>query len=93
MDLKKIHTHTNSAKTNLRFESPADSALSLDEKDEFTKGLVDYAAGGGGNIILRVKNYRRRFNTKNTIKETSVSEAEIIGKNGKQILDVFKELF
>jgi len=92
VDLKKIHTVINSAKTNLKFQSPDDNTLSLNEADDFTRGLVNYASEGGGNITLKIRNLKRHVSTKSTVTEITIAEVEIVGKNGAEILAAFQNL-
>lgn len=92
VDLRKIHTHTNSTKTNIRLHSPPDNALKIEESDPFMKGLVDYASEGGGNITLKVRNLKRKISTKQGVKELSIDEMVVTSRDGKGILDAFKKL-
>jgi hypothetical protein len=92
-DLKSIHKQTNSKETDVVLNSPPDGTLVVNEEDTFVKGLVDYSAEGGGEIMLRIRGLKKKVNASESVVETSLDSIEIPVSNVKEALAALKALF
>lgn len=90
-EIKGIGKSTNSVESKLSLESDRESALLISQDNSMLRGMVDYAGEGGGNIKLRVKNYRKQISTANTIKEVEIEDFDAEGKV-EDIERILKEL-
>jgi len=91
IDLADLHETTNTKETKIELNSGEASHLDLDRNNPLINGLVDYAAGGGGNIALKVKGLKRTIHTANSIQEESIDELKVEG-SAKEIADAFKAI-
>lgn len=92
IDLEQINAETNSHRTDLRLNSGEGSALEIDEKNKIVNSLVDYAAAGGGDILIRVKGVKKTIRTSRNVSEVAIDE--IVLKNPTaESLQFIEELF
>lgn len=89
-ELRRVIDETNSHKTIVEFNGPARSALeNIVPSNNDINSLVDYSANGGGNIGLKFKQDRTKYQTAESIKvEFETTEFEIQNADEKQ-LDAF----
>ena len=89
-ELKRVIDTTNSHKTVVEFNAPARAALEdITPSNNDINGLVDYSANGGGNIGVKFKHDRKKYQTVESIKvELETTEVEIQNANPAQ-LDAF----
>ena len=89
-ELKRVIDTTNSHKTVVEFNAPARAALEdITPSNNDINGLVDYSANGGGNIGVKFKHDRKKYQTAESIKvELETTEVEIQNANPAQ-LDAF----
>lgn len=78
-ELKRVIDTTNSHKTVVEFNAPARAALEdITPSNNDINGLVDYSANGGGNIGVKFKHDRKKYQTAESIKvELETTEVEI----------------
>ena len=91
-DLKELHRSTNTQETHISLRSDKDSSLTLSRDDPFVSKAVDYSSEGGGNIIVKVNNLRKRIQTAEGVTEITVDQAEIAGDDPKVVVRIVKEL-
>lgn len=91
IDLAALNETTNTKETKIELNSADGSHLNLDRNNPLINGLVDYAAGGGGNIKLRIKGLKRTIHTSTSIQEESIDELKVEG-SAKEIADAFKAI-
>jgi len=95
VELSNAIKRTNSKKAHLVFNSHPDQGLEISEDDENIKGLVDYAAGGGGTIHVKIRGVSALYKTNDQTKTITSDEMlfdgefdpERIGEAVKRILD------
>ncbi len=90
LDLQQLNATTNTQETKLELNSDQSSNLNFDRDDIFINSLVDYASEGGGNISLKIKGYKRKFHTSNSIDEYEIDELEIKNATSKELGEIFK---
>ena len=90
LDLQQLNATTNTQETKIELNSDQSSSLNFDRDDEFISSLVDYASEGGGNISLKVKGYKRKFHTSNSINEYEIDEFEIKNTTSHELGEIFK---
>ncbi len=92
LDLRQLNSTTNTQETKLELNSGQSSNLSFDRDDPFINSLVEYASEGGGNISLKVKGYKRKYQTSDSIDEYERDELEITDATSDEIAKIFKGL-
>jgi len=91
-DLSALHEKTNTKETKLELKCPSNTSLSFDRDDKFIGSIVDYSSQGGGNISLKVKGIKRKFQTSNSIEEFELDEIEIKNSSPEEIVGIFKDI-
>lgn len=55
-------------------------------------GIVNYSSQGGGNIMLKIKGFRKRFNTARNVREIELDELTISSLSTDKLNDVISDL-
>ena len=90
LDLRQLNASTNTQETKLELNSGQSSNLNFDRDDNFIGSLVNYASEGGGNISLKVKGYKRKFQTSDSISEYEIEKIEIKDATAAELAEVFR---
>jgi hypothetical protein len=88
--LKSIGKETNAVREQLTLRSDPSSSLDILEENETIKGLVEYTSQGAGDIRLKIKGIRKRFQTSNSRREVHLSGVEITA-DAKDIAQIIRE--
>jgi hypothetical protein len=75
--LKSLGKETNAVREQLTLRSDPVSSLDISPDNEIIQGLVDYTSKGAGDIKLKIKGIRKRFQTSNSRREVHLSGVEI----------------
>lgn len=77
---KKFSEDVNSQVSIIEFSAPTNSFLeNIDENNDTLKGMVSYAANGGGSVSVKIKGYRS-ITSDDSPKQISIEEVEFDGK-------------
>lgn len=88
--LKNLGKETNAVKEQLTLRSDPLSSLDISKENETIQGLVDYTSQGAGDIKLKIKGIRKRFQTSNSSREVHLSGIELTGKPDA-IVEIIRE--
>lgn len=75
--LKSLGKETNAVREQLTLRSDPSSSLDLAQSNETIQGLVEYTSKGAGDIKLKIKGIRKRFQTSTSRREVHLSGIEI----------------
>lgn len=90
LDLRLLNETTNTQETSLELNSDKSTHLSFDRDNEFINSLVEYASEGGGNISMKVKGYKRKIHTSDSINEYEIDEFEIKNAHPNELAEIFR---
>jgi len=88
--LKSLGKETNAVREQLTLRSDPSSSLDLDKGNNTIHGLVEYTSQGAGDIKLKIKGIRKRFQTSNSRREVHLSGIEITAEPDK-IIEIMRE--
>lgn len=88
--LKSLGKDTNAVKEQLTLRSDPSSSLDISHNNPTIQGLVDYTSRGAGDIKLKIKGIRKRFQTSNSRREVHLSGVEITA-NAEEIVEIIRE--
>lgn len=88
--LKSLGKETNAVKEQLTLRSDPSSSLDISPDNHVIRGLVDYTSQGAGDIKLKIKGIRRRFQTSNSRREVHLSGIEVTA-GAKEIAAIIRE--
>jgi hypothetical protein len=88
--LKNLGKQTNAAREKLALSSDPTSSLDISQKNPTILGLVEYTSKGAGDIKLKIKGIRKRFQTSNSKREVHLSGIEITA-NANEIAEIIRE--
>lgn len=90
--LRTFSENVNSHDSNISIKAPDKGTLeNIDKSNKQIEGLVNYSSEGGGNISIKTKNTRKRYNTKENPLTLEISETSIEGATD-QIIKLYKGL-
>lgn len=90
--IKDLTDDVNSHETHLSVKAPTNGILeNINKKNDTIKGLADYSSKGGGNIKLKVKGIRKKYNTNDNPIIEQIDEISIEGSS-EQIIKVYKSI-
>lgn len=89
--LKQVSKDTNAVKGDLQLKSDPAASLDLSPSNETVKGLVEYTSEGGGDIKIKVKGIRKRFNTAHAQRIVTMNDLEITAPP-EQAADILRKL-
>lgn len=92
LDLRSLHSDTNTQKTKLELNAEKDSYLTLDEKSKLVNSIVDYSAKGGGDISVKVETIRKKLHTAQSVKDFNVDELLLKGDDWEAIDKAFRNI-
>lgn len=88
--LKSLGKETNAVREQLTLRSDPSSSLDISKKNETIQGLVEYTSQGAGDIKLKIKGIRKRFQTSNDRREVHLSGIEITA-GASEIAEIIRE--
>jgi hypothetical protein len=88
--LKSLGKDTNAVKEQLTLRSDPSSSLDISQNNPTIQGLVEYTSQGAGDIKLKIKGIRKRFQTSNARREVHLSGVEITA-DAKDIVEIIRE--
>lgn len=88
--LKDLGKQTNAAKEQLTLRADPTSSLDISKSNETINGLVDYTSQGTGDIKLKIKGIRKRFQTSNSRREVHLSGVELTA-DADQITQIIRD--
>lgn len=88
--LKSLGKETNAVKEQLTLRSDPSSSLDISQTNPTIQGLVEYTSQGAGDIKLKIKGIRKRFQTSNSRREVHLSGVEITA-DAKDIVEIIRE--
>ena len=88
--LKSLGKETNAVKEQLTLRSDPSSSLDISQTNPTIQGLVEYTSHGAGDIKLKIKGIRKRFQTSNSRREVHLSGVEITA-DAKDIVEIIRE--
>ena len=88
--LKSLGKETNAVREQLTLRSDPSSSLDISHENATIKGLVEYTSQGAGDIKLKIKGIRKRFQTSNTRREVHLSGIEITA-GANEIAEIIRE--
>jgi hypothetical protein len=74
LDLRTLHSDTNTQKTKLELNAEKDSYLVLDENSKLVNSIVNYAALGGGDISVKIAGLNKKLHTAESVKDFNIEE-------------------
>ncbi len=92
LDLRSLHSDTNTQKTKLELNAEKDSYLTLDEQSSLVNSIVDYSAKGGGDISVKVDTIKKKLHTAQSVKDFYVDELLLKGDNWEAIDKMFSTI-
>lgn len=78
-DLKKTAKTTGTIETNLKFNASKTGSLNLQQDNSELDGLVNYAAQGGGEIGIKLKDSKLAFRSNDFQMTLEIGEGELKG--------------
>lgn len=88
--LKTLGKETNAVREQLTLQSDTSSSLDISPKNATIQGLVEYTSQGAGDIRLKIKGIRKRFQTSTSRREVHLSGVEITA-SPKEIAAIIRE--
>lgn len=88
--LKNLGKETNAVREQLTLRSDPSSSLDIAKENKTIQGLVEYTSQGAGDIKLKIKGIRKRFQTSNSRREVHLSGIEITA-NANEIAEIIRE--
>lgn len=88
--LKTLGKETNAVREQLALRSDPSTSLDISQKNKTIQGLVEYTSQGAGDIRLKIKGIRKRFQTSNSRREVHLSGVEITA-DAKEIAAIIRE--
>nr|WP_312988462.1 hypothetical protein [Comamonas koreensis] len=88
--LKTLGKETNAVREQLTLRSDPSSSLDISQHNETIQGLVEYTSKGAGDIKLKIKGIRKRFQTSSSRREVHLSGIEITA-GVEEISQIIKE--
>jgi hypothetical protein len=88
--LKTLGKETNAVREQLTLQSDKSSSLDISQKNATIQGLVEYTSQGAGDIKLKIKGIRKRFQTSTSRREVHLSGVEITA-GPKEIAEIIRE--
>jgi hypothetical protein len=92
LDLRSLHSDTNTQKTKLELNAEKDSYLTLDENSSLVNSIVDYSAKGGGDISVKVDSIKKKLHTAQSVKDFNVDELLLKSDDWEDIDKLFKAI-
>jgi hypothetical protein len=92
LDLRSLHSDTNTQKTKLELNAEKDSYLTLDESSTLVNSIVDYASKGGGDIAVKVATIGRKLHTAQSVKDFDMEEQLLKSADWDAIDKAFKNI-
>jgi hypothetical protein len=80
LDLSSLAKQTNTQKTNLALNSDKHSALTITRDNKFVSSLAEYSSEGGGDVVFKIRGYKKKVRTAKKVIEISCEEMELHGK-------------
>jgi hypothetical protein len=88
--LKSLGKETNAVREQLSLRSDPSSSLDIAQSNKAIQGLVEYTSKGAGDIKLKIKGIRKRFQTSTSRREVHLSGIEITA-DAKEIVEIIRE--
>lgn len=88
--LKSLGKETNAVREQLTLRSDPSSSLDISQENATIQGLVEYTSQGAGDIKLKIKGIRKRFQTSNSRREVHLSGIEITA-GASEIVEIIRE--
>ena len=88
--LKNLGKETNAVREQLTLRSDPLSSLDITPSNELIQGLVEYTSKGAGDIKLKIKGIRKRFQTSTSRREVHLSGIEVTA-DAKEIIEIIRE--
>jgi hypothetical protein len=88
--LKSLGKETNAVREQLTLRSDPASSLDIAQENETIQGLVEYTSKGAGDIKLKIKGIRKRFQTSNSRREVHLSGIEI-SASPDEVMQIIRE--
>lgn len=88
--LKNLGKETNAVREQLTLRADPSSSLDISQENATIQGLVEYTSQGAGDIKLKIKGIRKRFQTSNSRREVHLSGIEITA-GASEIAEIFRE--
>lgn len=88
--LKNLGKETNAVREQITLSSDASSSLDISQTNATIQGLVEYTSQGAGDIKLKIKGIRKRFQTSSSRREVHLSGVEITAE-AKDIVEIIRE--
>ena len=88
--LKSLGKETNAVREQLTLRSDPSSSLDISQENATIQGLVEYTSKGAGDIKLKIKGIRKRFQTSNSRREVHLSGIEITA-GANEIAGIIRE--
>lgn len=88
--LKKLGKETNAVREQVTLRSDAASSLDISQENSTIQGLVKYTSEGAGDIKLKIKGIRKRFQTSTSRREVHLSGIEITA-DANQIAQIIRD--
>lgn len=88
--LKTLGKETNAVREQLALRSDPSSSLDVSQNNKTIQGLVEYTSQGAGDIKLKIKGIRKRFQTSNSRREVHLSGVEVTA-DAKEIAAIIRE--
>ncbi|AJA69883.1 hypothetical protein MYRA21_2774 [Myroides sp. A21] len=90
---KDFSNGLNSQESTLEFKAPSEGTLeNINENNTTLKGMVQYAAQGGGSVKIAIKGYTKKISSKQNPIEIEIDEVTLEGPNGKEVIDAVKNI-
>lgn len=87
--LKSLGKKTNAVREQLILRSDPSSSLDIVQSNETIQGLVEYTSKGAGDIKLKIKGIRKRFQTSTSRREVHLSGIEITA-DAEEIVEIIR---
>jgi len=86
LDLHSLQQSTNTQRTHFQLNSDKESCLTVNPKDRQLASLVNYASEGGGDISMRIRGYRKKIRTRDSVKEITIDGIDIENASPAEIV-------
>lgn len=88
--LKNLGKETNAVREQLTLRSDSSSSLDISPENATIQGLVEYTSKGAGDIKLKIKGIRKRFQTSSSRREVHLTGVEITA-SAKDIAQIIRD--